>query len=122
MEELKRIIKNQREENIRLTEQVREEVHATVDERIDDRMEMRLQQITDQMVTKRTTYQTGYTRDTHYQGSDSTEIDNTNNGKWRNISKPKVRQIMDATTPPRNKVMKYDDRDSNTPMEGQSPT
>jgi hypothetical protein len=50
------------------------------------------------------------------------DLDSKTNGPQRSATKPKVRQIMDATTPPRNKVRKYDAKESATPMEGQSPT
>jgi hypothetical protein len=99
MKELQKIIKTQREENIRLTEQVREEVQSTVDERIDDRMEKRFQQMMDQMVTTWTMYQTGYPMTTRNQGLDTNEDTSTLQGQRRIASKPKARQIMDATTP-----------------------
>jgi hypothetical protein len=122
MEDLKRIIEEQREENLRLQEQVRKEVHATVDGRIDERMETKFQQMMDLMITQWTTHQPGHTMNIHNQIPQIGDIEGRHNDPQRLVAKSKVRQIMDATTPPRNKVRKYDVKESATPMEGQSPT
>jgi hypothetical protein len=84
-------------------------------------MEIRFQQMMDQMATQWTMYQIGYPMERQNPGPDSNEVSNLQ-GNRGTASKPKVRHIMEATTPPRNKVMRYDDNKPNTPMEGQSPT
>lgn len=122
LKELKQIIQIQREENLRLTEKVREEVKATVDERIDDQMEQRFQQMMDQIATQWTTHQTVYPMNTDNQGFNTKDDHYKFQEQHRIVSKPKAQQIMDATTPPRNKVMRYDENKPTTPMEGQSPT